>query len=228
MKEQHGLSAPPPPVKPRPPDPACLPQALVAVDRALVRHGLAHLLQAERLARVSVASSGRQARNWLRRRPFDVVLVDAAQAEALGEAVLQCESRRTVLVTPRDHAGGTPLPASACACGMLSETRDEAATIELLRSVARCAQAGFQSERCGECMLRRTWRRPPLPLSPREAEIFVRIGAGEGPQRIASELGLSVKTVECHREKIKHKLGLQDGEALRLAALRWREGYRLA
>ncbi|WP_028920672.1 response regulator transcription factor [Pseudoxanthomonas suwonensis] len=111
---------------------------------------------------------------------------------------------------------------------MLSETRDEAATIELLRSVARCAQAGFQSERCGECTLRRTWRRPPLPLSPRETEIFVRIGAGEGPQRIASEFGLSVKTVECHREKIKHKLGLQDGEALRVAALRWREGYRLA
>lgn len=228
MKEQPALPASST-ARPRAPESAAeLPQALVAVDRVLVRHGLAHLLQAERLARVSVASNARQARNWLRRRPFDVVLVDAAQAEALGEAVLQCESRRTVLVTPRDHAGESPLPASACACGMLSETRDEAATIELLRAVACCAQAGFRSERCGECTLRRTWRRPPLPLSPRETEIFVRIGAGEGPQRIANALGLSVKTVECHREKIKHKLGLQDGEALRAAALRWREGYRLA
>ena len=40
------------------------------------------------------------------------------------------------------------------------------------------------------------------------------IGQGIGPRAIAEKLGLSVKTVEAHRENIKAKLGLGSGNEL--------------
>ncbi len=51
-------------------------------------------------------------------------------------------------------------------------------------------------------------------LSDREFEVFQMIGRGIGPSEIADKLGLSVKTVETHRERIKEKLSLASGSEL--------------
>ncbi len=51
-------------------------------------------------------------------------------------------------------------------------------------------------------------------LSDREMHVFHLLGSGLGPKKIAHALNLSVKTIETHREHIKHKLGLNSGEAL--------------
>lgn len=51
-------------------------------------------------------------------------------------------------------------------------------------------------------------------LSDREMEVFEAIGRGEPPRDIARRLGLSVKTVDAHRERIKEKLGLKNGNQL--------------
>ena len=56
-------------------------------------------------------------------------------------------------------------------------------------------------------------------LSDREFEIFRLIGRGAGPSEIARQLGVSVKTVETHREHIKKKLGLPNGRELLRAAM---------
>ena len=56
---------------------------------------------------------------------------------------------------------------------------------------------------------------PLLPaqlLTPREREILQAIAAGKSSKTIASELDLSVRTVETHRLNIKRKLGI-DGQA---------------
>jgi DNA-binding NarL/FixJ family response regulator len=45
-------------------------------------------------------------------------------------------------------------------------------------------------------------------LSDREMHIFFLLGSGLGNSQIASSLNLSVKTIESHRENIKHKLDL--------------------
>lgn len=63
-------------------------------------------------------------------------------------------------------------------------------------------------------------------LSDRELHIFQLIGAGVRNREIASALGISVKTVESHRENIKSKLNLHDGAELGLAALRFVESLR--
>lgn len=53
----------------------------------------------------------------------------------------------------------------------------------------------------------------PRPmLSPRESEILSALGRGESSKQIAKALGLSVRTVEAHRQNIKRKLEI-DGQA---------------
>jgi DNA-binding NarL/FixJ family response regulator len=51
-------------------------------------------------------------------------------------------------------------------------------------------------------------------LSDREMHIFNLLGSGLRNQQIAQSLNLSVKTIESHRENIKHKLGLSSSRDL--------------
>ena len=70
------------------------------------------------------------------------------------------------------------------------------------------------------------WRRAGHALenlSNREMQIFQLLGLGLGTRRLAELLNLSVKTVESHRENIKHKLHLSSSAELRLYAAEWVE-----
>src|SRR5437667_7612442 len=51
-------------------------------------------------------------------------------------------------------------------------------------------------------------------LSDPKMHVFHLLGSGLGTKKIAHALNLSVKTIETHRENIKHKLGLNSGQAL--------------
>jgi DNA-binding NarL/FixJ family response regulator len=62
---------------------------------------------------------------------------------------------------------------------------------------------------------------PVERLSDRELEIFRLIGQGATPAAIAKRLHISPHTVDSHREKIRHKLGLENGRALMQRAMRW-------
>jgi DNA-binding NarL/FixJ family response regulator len=82
---------------------------------------------------------------------------------------------------------------------------------------------------------RKSLRRPPRNnasprsantfenLSDREMHIFQLVGSGLRTREIAQLLDLSVKTVETHRENIKHKLRLSSGAQLRERAAKWVE-----
>jgi DNA-binding NarL/FixJ family response regulator len=52
-------------------------------------------------------------------------------------------------------------------------------------------------------------------LSDRELQVFQMIGAGIPNRGISTQLSISVKTVEAHRENLKNKLGVQDSVALK-------------
>lgn len=58
-------------------------------------------------------------------------------------------------------------------------------------------------------------------LSDRELQVFRLIGSGFGTSRVATELQLSVKTIETHRQRIKQKLGLANGSELTRRAAEW-------
>ena len=57
-------------------------------------------------------------------------------------------------------------------------------------------------------------------LSRREREVFERLAKGQTQRVVAEELGLSVKTVETYRARIKDKLGLQTRADLVALALK--------
>lgn len=58
-------------------------------------------------------------------------------------------------------------------------------------------------------------------LSDRELQVFELLGVGMGTREVAVKLGLGIKTIETHREKIKLKLGLKDAAGLIHAAICW-------
>lgn len=59
-------------------------------------------------------------------------------------------------------------------------------------------------------------------LSDRELEVFRLIGLGHGTREMASELHLSVKTIESYQAHIKEKLALRTSRALMQRAIEWR------
>ena len=60
-------------------------------------------------------------------------------------------------------------------------------------------------------------------LSDRELEVFERIGRGDSAGGIASQLNLSIKTVESHRAHIKEKLNIATARELAQLARGWVE-----
>lgn len=62
---------------------------------------------------------------------------------------------------------------------------------------------------------------PLQRLSDRELQVFRLVAHGQSTKEMASHLGLSVKTVETHRARIKEKLGIASAAELIVAAARW-------
>ncbi len=58
-------------------------------------------------------------------------------------------------------------------------------------------------------------------LSNRELQVFELIGEGVSSSQIATQLNLSVKTIETHQANIKKKLGLGSAHELNQRAIRW-------
>ncbi len=58
-------------------------------------------------------------------------------------------------------------------------------------------------------------------LSNRELEILELVGMGLSNAAIARQLNRSVKTIESHRENLKHKLGLKSSPELLRYAMQW-------
>ena len=64
---------------------------------------------------------------------------------------------------------------------------------------------------------------PMEALTDREMEVFELIGNAKSNHEIATQLGISPRTVDVHRSHIREKLGLEDGNALTRHAIRWIE-----
>jgi DNA-binding NarL/FixJ family response regulator len=63
-------------------------------------------------------------------------------------------------------------------------------------------------------------------LSDRELEVFRRLGEGETTRQIASELHVSIKTIQAYCTRIKGKLRLASGAELVHDAVRWSEQHK--
>jgi DNA-binding NarL/FixJ family response regulator len=113
----------------------------------------------------------------------------------------------------------------AGARGYITKEQATQQIIEAIRQVL--AGKIFMSPDLREKLLRRSVggqdvdRSPIEALTDREMEVFRLIGQGVKTQEVADRLHLSVKTVETHRDRIKKKLDLKDGNELIRRAVLW-------
>lgn len=155
----------------------------------------------------------------------DLMILDPAFAQELKDLSTASGHRpRILLLSHRRHAGPTPPCGKGCACGFVRDRAPADHVRMLLRVLAHCDRGVDRGPYCQRCPAQTSLSTPRLPLSERETQVFERIGCGQGSSAIASELGVSVKTVETYRESIKRKLGLESGHELLRAAMLWHLG----
>ena len=191
---------------------------------ALVREGVTAAI-----ARViahppeSLALEGERGLDRLTRS--DLLIADADTApQLLARLPGPSRPRRVVVLTTADAPVDMASELRDSACGRLSLHDDDTRVDATLRHALGCSNERLPSTPCANCPLQHTLAPRVLPLSPRERDVFRMIGRGLGASDTALALGISIKTFETYRERIKFKLGLESANDLILSAMAWQRG----
>jgi DNA-binding NarL/FixJ family response regulator len=210
-------------------------QVLIVDAEPVMRCGLLHLLNSHpELEVCAEAATLPLARSAFARWRPEVVLVELALAGGAGFSLVQelrgeCPALAVVAFTRLEDTGSVQRALRAGVSGYVTRLDP----VEALVEAVLAARGGrrFLAPRVAEALLetlaqgRVEMARDDLAtLSERERQVFRLIGEGRRTCAIAVELGLSVKTVETHRQHIKEKLGLRDGLALQRRAALWAAG----
>jgi DNA-binding NarL/FixJ family response regulator len=190
-------------------------------DHTVVRQGLAAMIDAEPDLTVcgqsaNVADSIPQ----ITETNPDAVLVDLSLPDGSGlELIRKLASTQpglpVLVLSMHDEKVHAPRALLAGARGYIMKHEATDRVLAGLRAVLRGEQ--FLSPDVERRVAHGTTgevQNPVERLSDREFQVYQLIGEGIGPGEIAKRLGLSVKTVETHREHIKSKLGLANGREL--------------
>jgi two-component system nitrate/nitrite response regulator NarL len=190
---------------------------LVADDHPVVRKGLhSCLAKQERLKIVGEASDGDEALEKTRELSPDVVLMDISMPGMNGLAVtevLRKESPTVKVLVLSVHNNRDYIfrIIQAGAHGFISK---EAPPDELLRAIESvCAGEPFFSPEIAKAALNQLVtsggkKDPFAQLTGREREVLVLIAEGQSNKEIATKLGIGVRTIETHRERIMRRLDI--------------------
>lgn len=198
------------------------PAALLVDDHAIVREGLALVLQKQRAARiVGSVGTGQDAVDYARRLQPDLILMDLGLPDMSGIDA----TRRILAHSPRTAI----LAVSAIECaeqvfrvlraGARGYVLKTAACAELAAAV-RAAHAGqvyictALAGTCGELAAKSSPVSALDRLSERERQVLQRVIQGASSAKIAAELQLSRKTVDTYRGRLMLKLEVADRTGL--------------
>jgi DNA-binding NarL/FixJ family response regulator len=192
-------------------------KVLVADDHPVVRKGLQSCLaRQERLKIVGEASDGDEALEKTRELSPDVVLMDISMPGMNGLAVtevLRKESPTVKVLVLSVHNNRDYIfrIIQAGAHGFISK---EAPPDELLRAIESVyAGEPFFSPEIAKAALNQLVtsggkKDPFAQLTGREREVLVLIAEGQSNKEIATKLGIGVRTIETHRERIMRRLDI--------------------
>lgn len=193
-------------------------RVLIADDHAVVREGVRHVLGAEHgFDVVGEAANGDEAIRLAESLAPDVVVLDLSMPGTSGlEAARQIRAHvpesRILILSIHDHAEYVQQSVGAGAQGYLRKDSSPAQ----LRAAVRAVHAG-------EPVFSDITASPPdervSSLTPRERSVLAAIASGRTNKEIATELAISVRTVEAHRDSIARKLNLRGAAALTRFAL---------
>lgn len=202
---------------------------LVADDHEVVRRGLRFILQEQPGWEVcGEAGSGREAVAKADELRPDVVVLDFSMPDLNGLDATrrirrQLPQTEVLVLTMYDSERLAREFAMAGARGFVLKAEAGKVLVEAVKKLSR--HESFFTTRIPEQVLGGLLHRAQAsaedqedPLTPREREIVQLVAEGKVSKEIAERLNISVHTVETHRNKIMHKLGIHTvGELVRFA-----------
>ena len=191
----------------------------LADDHVVVREGLKALINAQPQMEVSgEAGDGRTACQEVQELQPDVVVMDVSMpkmngAQATAQLKQACPNVKVLALTVHEDKGYLRLLLEAGASGYVLK---RAAAEELIHAIRTVAAGGVYLDPAlagkvvGSFVRAPAGQRAPEggDLSDREAEVVRLIAAGYSNKEIASQISLSVKTVETYKARSMEKLGL--------------------
>jgi len=209
-------------------------RVLIVDDHPIVRQGLRRMIETEPdLVVCGEVQTEREARAAIRALSPDVVIVDISLAQGDGlELVRDVHAQRPdlpmLVLSMHDESIYAERLIAAGASGYIMK---QAASDQLLIAL-RQVLAG--SQYLSESLASNLGRGridgssaalgsgdPIERLSNRELQVLSLIGRGLSSREAAESLGLSVKTVETHRQSLKRKLNLATNAQLLQYAINW-------
>ena len=198
-------------------------RVLLVDDHPLVREGLrARLSSVPALEVVAEAGNAAEAFARVDASHVDLVLMDVGMKDVNGiELTSQLMARhpqlKIVMLSMYDNPEYVHRAMQAGARGYVLKNAPSQEIISAIEAIV--AGQTFLSPAISGRMLRAQTPRPVLSM--RECEILACIAKGQASKQIAKELGLSIRTVETHRQNIKRKLNLEgQGELIKYAVER--------
>ena len=204
-------------------------RVLLVDDHAIVRHGIRMLIdEAADLRVCGEATDAVEALRYVDELGPDVVLVDLSLGTSSGIDLLKELKTRhpqlpTLVVSMHDEAVYAERALRAGARGFVGKHERSETLLAAIRRVL--AGEVHVSPRTSNQILRGlsggSEKTGVDRLSDRELAVLELIGRGRQTREIATQLRVSVKTIEAHRARIKRKLEIRTGAELAQRAVEW-------
>jgi two-component system, NarL family, response regulator NreC len=214
-------------------------RVLVVDDHPMMRAGLIQLINQQiDLACCGEAGTAAEAQAAVGRLKPDVVILDLRLKggdglELIKSLVSQFAGLRILVLTQYDAPHYVERALRAGALGYVVKEEAAEAVLGAVRAVL-AGEVYLTRALAGRVLHTFIGSLPGTPragveqLTDRELHVLQLLGAGFSTRKIATELMLSFKTIETHRENIKRKLGLRGAAELVHFASEWaREGVCL-
>ena len=209
-------------------------RVLVVDDHPIFRRGLIDVINDEPGMMVcGEAGDSAAAQAIVAEQRPDVALVDLALQDENGLDLVAAFCQQTPLVRVLVVSGHDErlYAVRALQAGALGYIMKDQAPTELLTAIRRVASGKpYVSNATAERILSTLGLTPASlgtsafdRLSNRERHVFSLIGRGLATREIATQLELSVKTVESHYANLKKKLGARNSRELTRLAINWTE-----
>jgi DNA-binding NarL/FixJ family response regulator len=218
---------PAPTADPSPQRPGATIRLIIADDHAVVRKGLAAVLEDEAdLQVVGLAGSGREAVALVQQLQPDLALLDITMPDMNGlEAAQQLAANyprvRVLILTMHEEEAFFFEALRAGAAGYVLKGADSDEVVTAIRAVyggGVYLPPKLAGRLVREHLDHKGQQTPDDGLTPREREILTMIAQGLTNREIADRLLLSLNTVKTHRLHILQKLNLRDrGELISYA-----------
>jgi DNA-binding NarL/FixJ family response regulator len=205
---------------------------LIVDDHPLIREGLSLRIARHPEFQVCGEAEGvNDAMVLVKAKNPDLVIVDLLLKDSHGldliKQIKAWNDKIVMLVSSMyDEAMYAERVLRAGASGYINKHEMPELVIDAIRQVLQGKI--FLSAEMGTRLMRRATvkgeaadQSPLSILSDRELEVFHLIGQGITTRAIATQLHLSIKTIETHRENIKAKLGIKNGAELTRQAIQW-------